>query len=227
MNSKNCTMNAELRQYIETKILPRYDHFDKAHQRSHAEMVISQSMELARRFDVNHDMVYAIAAYHDTGLVEGRELHHEASARIIRSDQRLRQWFTEEEVEVMADAAEDHRASAAHAPRTIYGRIVAEADRYIDPETIIRRTIQFGLDHYPTLSRDEHYRRMLQHLREKYGREGYLHLWFPDSPNALRLEQLRQLIEDEGRLKALFNGMLPMVPSVEGLLSTLTTSNVG
>ena len=105
----------------------------------------------------------------------------------------------------MADAAEDHRASAKQAPRTIYGRIVAEADRFIDPETIVRRTVQYGLDHYPELNREEQYQRMLTHLKEKYGRDGYLKLWFPDSPNAARLELLHDIIDDEQQLKKLFN----------------------
>ncbi|MBQ8969422.1 MAG: HD domain-containing protein [Bacteroidaceae bacterium] len=194
-----------LKQYIEAEILPRYDHFDKAHQRAHAEMVICQSMQLAERLDVDAGMVYAIAAYHDTGLAEGRDLHHVVSARIIREDKELCRWFTEEQISVMADAAEDHRASAKQPPRTVYGRIVAEADRFIDPVTIVRRTVQFGLDHYPELSRQEHYERMLQHLHEKYGRQGYLHLWFEDSPNAERLERLRQLIDDEAELRRLFD----------------------
>ena len=125
-------VNSELRSYVEAEIIPRYDLFDAAHRRNHVDMVIRQSMQLAEGLDVDADMVYAIAAYHDTGLAEGREVHHEASARIIRADSRLRQWFTEDEIETMADAAEDHRASAKHAPRTIYGRIVAEADRQID-----------------------------------------------------------------------------------------------
>lgn len=200
-------INPALKQYVEREILPRYDHFDKAHQRDHVNMVITQSMQLAERLDVNADMVYAISAYHDTGLCEGREHHHTASAHIIKSDECLRQWFTEEQIQVMADAAEDHRASASNAPRTIYGRIVAEADRFIDPETIVQRTIQFGLDHYPALNREEHYNRMVAHLHEKYGRNGYLHLWFPDSPNAQRLEQLRQMMDDEQQLRMLFNRM--------------------
>lgn len=194
-----------LHQYIEQEIIPRYDHFDPAHRRDHVLMVIRQSMELAEELDVNKDMVYAIAAYHDTGLCEGREHHHEVSARIIREDKRLREWFSDSEIDVMADAAEDHRASAAHAPRTIYGCIVAEADRFIDPVTIIRRTVQYGLDHYPALDREEHYRRMLTHLHEKYGRGGYLHLWFDDSPNAARLEQLRTMMDDEILLRRLFD----------------------
>ena len=199
------TVNPELQAYVETEILPRYDAFDKAHQRGHAEMVISQSLQLAEQLGVDVNMAYAIAAYHDTGLTEGRELHHKVSAQIIRNDKRLRQWFTEEQIEVMADAAEDHRASNEKPPRTIYGRIVAEADRFIDPEDIIRRTIQFGHDHYPTLSREEHYERMVQHLHEKYGRNGYLRLWFPDSPNAQRLEQLRCIIDDESQLRKWFD----------------------
>ena len=197
-------MNPALQQYVEQEILPRYDHFDQAHRRDHVLMVIQQSLEIASKLDVNLDMVYAIAAYHDTGLCEGREHHHEVSAQIIKADARLRQWFTEEQIQTMADAAEDHRASAKQAPRTLYGRIVAEADRFIDPETIVRRTIQYGLDHYPELDQEAQYRRMVAHLKEKYGRGGYLKLWFPDSPNAARLEHLRQLIDDEQELARLF-----------------------
>ena len=198
-------MNPELKQYIEQEIIPRYDGFDQAHQRDHVMMVIQQSLDIASRLDVDEDMVYAIAAYHDTGLCEGREHHHEVSAQIIKNDQRLRQWFTEEQILVMADATEDHRASAKQVPRTIYGRIVAEADRFIDPETIVRRTIQYGLDHYPELSREEQYQRMLTHLPEKYGRNGYLKLWFPESPNAARLERLHEMIDDEEGIQQLFD----------------------
>ena len=203
-------VHPSLTQYVEEQIIPRYDDFDQAHRRDHVLMVIRQSLELAERLStqslpLNIDMVYAIAAYHDTGLCEGREHHHEVSARIIREDQRLRDWFTEADIAVMAEAAEDHRASSDHPPRSIYGRIVAEADRFIDPETIIRRTIQYGLDHYPEMSREEHYRRMIAHLREKYGRGGYLHLWFENSPNAARLEKLREIIDDEDLLRQLFN----------------------
>ena len=199
------TVSPDLRQYIEENILPRYNEFDKAHRQDHARTVISQSLSLADSMDVNTDMVYAIAAYHDTGLCDGREQHHKASARIIREDKELRQWFTEEQISVMADAAEDHRASAGHEPRTVYGRIVAEADRCIDPLTIIRRTIQYGHDHYPEMDREEHFRRMQKHLHEKYGRNGYLKLWFPDSQNAIRLEELRNMMDNETLLRDLFD----------------------
>ena len=194
----------ELVAYVEREILPRYDHFAPAHRRDHALMVIQQSVEIASHLDVDINMVYAIAVYHDTGLCEGREVHHEVSARILKADQQLRKWFSEEQIQTMADAAEDHRASAKRPPRTIYGRIVAEADRFIEPETIIRRTVQYGLEHYPELDKEGHYERTLAHLHEKYGRNGYLKLWFTESPNAQRLEQLRQMMEDEAVLRKIF-----------------------
>ena len=201
---KQIMLSNDIISYIENEIIPRYDHFDAAHQRDHVNMVIQQSLEIAEHLDVDPNMVYVIAAYHDTGLCEGRERHHEVSAQIIKADKNLRKWFTEEQIQTMSDAAEDHRASAKNAPRTIYGRIVAEADRFIDPETIVRRTIQYGLDHYPELSKEQQYDRMMQHLHEKYGRKGYLKLWFSESPNAARLEKLRQIIDEKTEINKIF-----------------------
>lgn len=199
MASSN-NLTPELIDYIETEILPRYEVFDKAHDRTHALTVISQSLKLAQHYDVNVAMVYTIAAFHDTGLAEGREQHHTASARIVRSDKRLKALFTAEEIEIMADAVEDHRASSSKPPRTIYGKIVAEADRIIDSDTIMRRTIQYGLSHYPELSKEGHIERAVAHIKEKYGESGYLKLWIPQSDNAARLQDFRTLISNEQQL---------------------------
>ena len=200
---ENFEITPTLREYVEKDILPRYKNFDKAHGVDHATTVIEQSLQLAAHYDVDKDMVYAIAAFHDTGLCEGRECHHAASARVVREDMFLNTFFTADEVGVIADAVEDHRASNKSAPRTIYGRIVAEADRLIDGETIVRRTLQYGLSHYPGMCREEHLARAVEHLREKYAEGGYLRLWIPESPNALRLRLFREVIADEERLSCL------------------------
>ena len=198
-------MNPGLKRYIEREIIPRYEHFDRAHDVGHVRTVIARSLELAARYEVDADMVYAIAAYHDTGLVNGRENHHLDAGRILAADRELRRWFSEEQVEVMREAVEDHRASAGHAPRSIYGRIVAEADRVIDPATIIRRTVQYGLDHCPGLDREGHFVRCLEHLREKYAEGGYLKLWIPESENARQLEALREVIRNPERIRKAFD----------------------
>lgn len=198
-------MNRELAAYIESEILPRYDAFDAAHRRDHVLTVIEQSLALAVHYDVDEDMVYAIAAFHDAGLCRGREMHHIESGRIIREDAFLRGCFSPEEIETMAQAAEDHRASNRNEPRSIYGRIVAEADRIIDSDTIIRRTIQFGLSHYPELDKEGHYRRFREHVAEKYADGGYLKLWIPESPNAARLAAFRKMLRDPVRTREAFD----------------------
>lgn len=197
-------VNRELREYIEREIIPRYDGFDAAHRRDHVMTVIEQSLALAEAHNLDIDMAYAIAAYHDVGLVNGREHHHSDSKRIMLADRELLRWFTSEQIAMMADAAEDHRASSKSAPRTIYGRIVAEADRVIDSETIIRRTIQYTLANHPTLNREEGYERMMEHLHEKYDYGGYLKLWIEGSKNEARLEELRQLIAQSDRLREIY-----------------------
>ena len=194
-------MNKELQQFITSEILPQYNHFDAAHQQDHAKKVMDESLALAANYDIDTDMVYTIAAYHDLGLCEGRENHHLTSGRIMRSDQRLLRWFTPEQIEIMAQAVEDHRASAHHAPRSIYGRIVAEADRNIDIDVIITRTLQYGLAHYPQLNREEHIHRALDHLHEKYSRNGYLKLWIPGSKNEHELHRLWDLIDDKTAIR--------------------------
>lgn len=198
-------MNSQLQNYIEREILPLYLSFDKAHNIDHINQVISRSLNLAQHYDVDINMVYTIAAYHDLGLTAGREIHHIASGEILAADATLKQFFTPEQIDTMRAAVEDHRASAKSEPRTIYGRIVAEADRCIEPMTVIRRTIQFGIAHYPTLSTDEHFERCCNHLEEKYGASGYLKLWIPHSDNALRLEQLRAIAADKIKLRAIFD----------------------
>lgn len=198
-------VDESLKNYVETNILPLYDDFDAAHQRNHVDMVIEQSLQIADGLDVDMDMVYAIAAYHDTGLTEDRKTQHIVSGRIVREDMWLRDWFSKEQIETMAQACEDHRASSDHEPRSIYGKIVAEADRFIDPDTIILRTVQYGLANYPGLNKEGHWQRTFHHLQEKYAEGGYLRLWFENSPNLARLNALREIIKDEPLLRQKFD----------------------
>lgn len=196
----------EIREFVEREIVPRYDGFDAGHGRDHVQTVISQALSLAQYYpEVDRCMLLVAAAYHDLGLAFGRELHHIHSARIVREDERLRQWLNEDEINTIADAAEDHRASSDHEPRTIYGRIVAEADRIIDGETIVRRALQYGLKHEPGLDREGQYRRLMEHMHEKYDYGGYLQLWIPESDNAKQLEAFRQTLANEEAFRRLFD----------------------
>lgn len=198
----------EIERYIEEQIIPRYTAFDRAHSIDHVRTVIDESLALAEHYDVDRRIVYVTAAYHDLGLCEGRERHHIVSGEIVRADQQLRNWFSGDEIELIACAVEDHRASSDHEPRSIYGRIVAEADRVIDPEITLRRTVQYGLANYPQLDTEGQYARFCAHLQEKYAEGGYLRLWIPESKNGVRLAELRQLIKNSKLLRHTFERLL-------------------
>ena len=198
----------EIREFVEREIVPRYDSFDAGHNRDHVHTVMAQALSLAQYYpEVDHCLLLVAAAYHDLGLAFGRDEHHTHSARIVREDERLRQWFNDEEINIIADAADDHRASSDHEPRTIYGRIVAEADRIIDSATIVRRALQYGRKHQPGLDREGQYERLMEHMREKYDYGGYLKLWVPHGDNARRLEEFRQTLADERAFRQLFDNI--------------------
>lgn len=205
MEERAMTVTPYITDYVEREIIPRYATFDRAHREDHVRMVIRQSLRLAQHMPtLNADMVCVIAAFHDLGLAYGRENHHRDSRKILESDAFVKGHFTPDQIRIMGEAVEDHRASAGHRPRSAYGLIVAEADRHIDPETIIRRTVQYGLAHYPGLDRDGHRRRTMQHLREKYGPDGYLRVWLPFSDNARNLRRLHALLADSNRINEIF-----------------------
>lgn len=198
------TLDNTLVDYVEREIIPLYDGFDAGHGRDHVQSVILEALRLSEFYPVRTDIIYTAAAYHDTGLSVDRKTHHLESGRIIRNDTGLNQWFSRDDIELIAQAAEDHRASSDHEPRSIYGRIVAEADRHIIPESIILRTVQYGLNHYPELDKEGHWQRTCQHMAEKYDEGGYLKLWIPESHNGQGLARLREIIHDKNRLRTLF-----------------------
>ena len=195
----------DLVEFVETKILPQYADFDKAHNMEHVTRVIRRSLDLARKTGADLNMVYAIAAYHDLGLSGPRAIHHLTSGKILIADARLKRWFSTDQLQMMKEAVEDHRASASRAPRSIYGKIVAEADRDIDPEMVIRRTIQYGLANYPELDTEGQWRRFMQHMDEKYSVNGYIRLWIQGSENERKLNELRKLITEPKEMRKVFD----------------------
>ncbi|MFI3281191.1 MAG: HD domain-containing protein [Rikenellaceae bacterium] len=199
-------IRAELVTYIEQSVIPRYADFDRAHNLDHVQTVIAESAALATHYpELDEEMVYVIAAFHDTGLCEGRERHHIVSGEIVRADSFIATLFSALQIEIIAEAIEDHRASSKSDPRSLYGCVVAEADRVISTYTTLRRTVQYGLRQNPEATIDEHFSRFEDHLQTKYAEGGYLKLYIPFSDNAARLEQLRAVVGNRVELRARFN----------------------
>lgn len=204
-------VSLDLMEFVEKNILPRYAAFDKAHNLTHVNRVISRSLELASKIGADADMAYAIAAYHDLGLEGPRAVHHLTSGKILAADQRLQKWFTKEQLKIMKEAVEDHRASTSHTPRSLYGKIVAEADRDLEPSIVFRRTIEYGIDHYPEKNKEEQWQRFLSHMENKYSSHGYIRLWLPNSPNEQNLKRIRELIINPQLLREEFDRIYAIV----------------
>ena len=200
-------VNLDLMAFIEQNILPKYNEFGLSHGLGHVQHVIRGSLELAKRMGADVNMAYTVAAYHDIGMSGPRAIHHLTGGKILAADARLKRWFSPEQIRIMREAVEDHRASASHSPRSIYGKIVAEADRDLDPEHVFRRAVQFGLENEPGKNREEQWHRFLAHLQEKYSNTGYIKLWIPNSPNEKHLKAIRSIIEDPDKLRQQFDNL--------------------
>lgn len=194
-----------LMEFVEKQILPRYTAFGESHGLYHVTRVIKNSLELARMLGADINMAYTIAAYHDLGMEGPRAIHHITSGKILTADARLKKWFSPEQIKIMREAVEDHRASASHAPRSIYGKIVAEADRDIDIDTVFTRAIQYGIEHDPDKDKEWQFKRFDSHMEEKYSNNGYIKLWIPHSPNEKKLKELRDIIVNKELLRQYFD----------------------
>lgn len=197
---KKYFLNPELVEYIEREILPKYDSNDPGHGMDHILYVMGRSFKFAKLVpNINLDMVYAIAAYHDIGHSIDAKNHEVVSAEILSNDVLLRKYFSEDEIKVMAEAVEDHRASMDGEPRSIYGKIVSSADRNTLIEVPLRRTYAYRVEHSPESSLEQIIQESREHLQKKFGREGYANkkMYFEDPEYSEFLTEMAELVDNE------------------------------
>lgn len=197
-------VNENLKKYVENEILPEYQKNEEAHGRSHIEYVIKRSFELVKenQLSVDENMVYLIAAYHDIGHHIDRKNHEKVSAEIMEKDQNLIQFFHPEQLQIIKEAIEDHRASAEEEPRSIYGKIVSSADRNSSIEQCFERTYSYGKKHTTEASDQELYERAYEVLKKKFGKDGYAKFFFKDETYEKFLKDIRELLEDKEKFIA-------------------------
>lgn len=167
-------VNEKLREYIENNIIPEYHNFDDGHNENHARAVIERSLEYFdeledRNIDIN--MVYAVAAYHDVGIKIKREGHPKYSKEIVLQDKILENWFNKKQILTIAEACEDHSTSTGHIPRSIYGKIVSDADKDTDIDIGLMRGWNFSLKFFPDLSFEERIDEVHSEIVKRFGDE--------------------------------------------------------
>ena len=192
-------MNEDLIKYTEENIFPEYSKNEVGHGIDHIKYVIKRSFDIVsqNKLDVNLDMVYIIAAYHDIGHHIDSKNHEKISAEIMSKDKELERFFNDEELRIIKEAIEDHRASSDHEPRSIYGRIVSSADRNNTVEDCLRRTYTYGLKLDPKSSDEELFERAYNVLLNKFGENGYAKFFFKDNEYEQFLKDIRKLLKDK------------------------------
>lgn len=197
-------VNQKLKDYIETNIFPQYSLNDSGHQIGHIEYVIRRSLDFAATVpNINFDMVYAVAAYHDIGHHIDAKHHERVSSQIFKTDNRIKEFFAPQELLTIAEAIEDHRSSSDHPPRSVYGKIVTAADKIISIEAILRRTYAYRLCNFHATSLDNIIEESRQHLINKYGRTGYAlnENYFPDPEFKRAVDELQRIIYDQAAFR--------------------------
>jgi len=194
-------INKELKKYIEENIFPEYDKNEKGHDINHIKYVIDRSFELVKEneLDVNSDIVYTVAAFHDIGHHIDSKTHEIISADIMYKDENLKKFFNDEERLIIKEAIEDHRASAKDDPRTIYGRIVSSADRNNTVEACLMRTYTYGKKLDPNATEESLFERAHDVLTKKFGEDGYAKFYFKDKKYEKFLKDIRKLLSNKDK----------------------------
>ena len=191
-------VNEDLKKYIEENIFPEYSKNEKAHNLEHIQYVINRSFKFADTCEnINDDMVYTIAVYHDIGHHIDSKRHEIISGEIMSKDNHLKKFFSEEQLQIIREAIEDHRASSNHEPRSIYGKIVSTADRNNTVEACLRRSYTYNKKLHPDFSDEQTFEDAYQHLVMKFGENGYAKFFFQDEEYEQFLKEIRTLLSDK------------------------------
>lgn len=77
--------------YIENVIFKEYEKNEEGHGINHIKYVIKRSMNIAENLEnINKEMVYTVAAYHDIGHHIDAKNHEKVSAEILVNDNKLK-----------------------------------------------------------------------------------------------------------------------------------------
>ena len=202
----------ELLKFINQTIKPVYKTFDKAHNLSHFKFVTNNCVEyaqelIAKGFDINLEIAYVVGAMHDIGITNGREGHAKASGQIVRTQSELKQFFDTETIELIAQAVEDHSSHLEYEPRSIYGKLVADADRNNSMYLVFSRPIKFGIKHESFRTRESHIDRVFDFVNEKFGRNGYVKYWLDIPQTKQEQQKVWELLDNEKICKAYIAGL--------------------
>lgn len=197
-------VNKELILYIEKNIFPKYEKY-YSHGMIHINNVIKNMLMLADYYNLDKNIAYVIAAFHDIGLNIDRDNHEYESGKILSEDKELKKYFSEEEIKIMKEAVEDHRGSRKEKPRNFFGECVSDSDRDFDIELLAKRQIATSLKNYPNLiTFDEHFERCYNYICQRINNEGNFNLWTNNPTLVKERDKFQQEYLDKNYAKMIY-----------------------
>lgn len=213
-------INESLKKYIEENVMAQYKKNNYGgHDWEHIQDVINRSFELIEKFNLNlnPNLVYVIAAYHDIGYAEDPDNHEKVSSLMFMNDDKMNAFFTEEERKIIAEAIVDHRASLEYEPRSIYGKLVSSADRATDVEKMLKRSIAFQAEKHksenPTAEDVIEY--SFKKLSSKYGNGGYAKMYYQDDKYKKFISKMNTLCSNKNEFIKVEQNLIENDPSLK------------
>ena len=147
-------VDLKLRDYVEKKVFPLWELNDKGHGPIHRTEAIRRIFALNETFqlNLNPNMLFVIASYHDVGKYIDHKKHHLIAAEKFMEDEQIKQFFTDNQRIIIKEAIEDHRFSKEDDPRSVYGKLISSADRNTTIEIVFIRSFFVAKDRMPDMN---------------------------------------------------------------------------
>lgn len=162
----------KLKDYIDNNIIDEYNLNDGGHNIDHINYVINRAFELVEE-NININILYSCIVFHDIACHIDRDNHEILSAERAYSDKFLNSFFNKEEMFIIKDAIEDHRASLEYEPRNIYGKILSSSDRKVEVKIYLISSMSFDIKKHPEMSKEDIINGSYQFAIKKFGKIGY------------------------------------------------------
>lgn len=188
--------------FLNKEIKPCYKTFDKAHNLAHYKFVTENCIEYGKElikqgYDIDLELAYLVGALHDIGILNGRDNHAKSSARFVRENEFLNNFYSKDIVNLIADAVEDHSSNLEYEPRNIYGKIVADADRNNSVYLVFSRPVKYRLSHSKEMSREKMAYDVYDFVDKKFGRNGYVRYHLNIQKTRKEQEQVWYLLDNK------------------------------
>ncbi|MCI8670499.1 MAG: HD domain-containing protein [Bacilli bacterium] len=196
-------VDPKLVEYVQENIFPEYLKNDLGHGIFHIKEVIRRAFMLNENLDLKLDdnMIFAMASFHDLGKYINHEIHEQIAASKFMEDEKMKEFFSNDERNIIKEAILDHRSSFRDNPRSIYGKLISSADRNTSVKLVFIRSFFVGQERTPDMTIEEFLDFTFKRLTKRYSILEPERMFLEDNVYKKFLEEMRELLCNEELFK--------------------------